>query len=1625
MSNCPCGFCHLHVHSEYSLLDGANRVKDMAKRAAEMDMSALALTDHGVMYGAIDFYEACHKEGIKPIVGVEAYVAPRTHKDKDPHLDKQKNTRHLTLWAKNLTGYKNLVKLTTRAHLEGFYYRPRVDHEMIAKYSEGVICGSACLGGEIPQLIMGQKMDEAVARAETYRDIFGKENFFLELMDHDLHGQDEVNQRMIDIHHKTQIPLICSNDAHYLRAQDEHMHKILVCIGTNTTVEKAALHYGPNFYLKSKEEMWERFKHVPEAMENTMRIADMVDLQLDLKTTHFPEFDVPEGHNLESFFRLLCEQRFDRRYPVGHARRDEAKKRMAYEQQIIVDKGYPGYFLVVQDLINWSKDRGILVGCRGSAAGCLVSYVLGITNLDPLPYGLLFERFLNPDRVSTPDIDIDFPDKRRDEVMQYVSQKYGKEKVAQIITFGTLAARAAVRDTARAMGLDLKIADNVAKLIPAIPGHPVSISQAIEQVRELGDLYGTDSTVRSLCDTAQQIEGMTRHASRHACGVVIGKEALDELVPLEEKDGDIITQYHAKAIEKIGLVKMDFLGLQNNTVINDTLELIEARHGTKIDLESIDLTDKKVYDMLGRGDGIAVFQMEGTGMRSLLRDMKPENLEHIIAQISLYRPGPMEEIPKYIAGRHGGRVTYPHPSLEPVLKDTYGMLLYQEQVMQASQVLAGFTGGQSETLMKAMSKKKADDMAKMKPLFVEGCLKNRISNQDANDIFARMEEFAKYAFNKCIFGQTNVRLPSGEKMTVARAFREQPEEILAMWPDGEIRPHKIARIVRTGTKPLFKITTAKGRVVKATAEHRFLTTAGYLPVEEMSVGTELITEPWTLRNLSERGRGVRSKNALRLNAHPRRKEWARATSRRMTAYQAARPLEEKRVHMKKMHALHPELTRAGVAAMHERVRDLMANNIEWRNRHREASLASVRACYDSGPGYGRCSIASNGMWCASTPERDMAEWLIEQNVAFEMHKVLPNGRICDFYFAGIYWEMDGMDRVPEYFAAKYGELPFVVVTPEDFKFRVEHHLQLAHAQNGDPIVAIEPCDAAMTYDIEMAPDGPLNFLANGIVSHNSHAAYYGLVAYWTAFLKVNYPSEFLACKMTSLLEKKDKLLIIIDDCRKHGIEVLPADVNESNHEFTVVTGGIRFGLQAIKGIGEAPVNAITAARREGGKFISLFDFCERVPSRACGKGAVETLIKCGAFDSVHANRQAMLDAVEGAIESGQKALADALSGQINMFGETTEAGRPKSMGTLPNVADAARDVRLGWEKELLGLYISDHPLLPMRAFLEREATPIDSISGDRKLGDGARVTIGGMVTVVQRRVDKNGRTWATFTLEDLTGSMEILAFAKTFDKCGDCVKDDAKLLVTGKLTADNRRSMRGGEESEGEGDNTVFKIMADAIEEINVAEASEDITPAVMSTVEIDRTQGVEFEAVPPEAMSGASAATYAFAAQMPPATMPEGGQNGGMTLHRSNGNGHANAHGIGNGHTPDFGPNGNGAAGALQHQNGNGSSGGYGNFEEGPPRIARGFYPPPTAGECVHLHFSEKAATAAMISKVWNICRAHHGETPIWLHIDNGLETMQLKVSDSFNVDASPEFCARMREVLGEQCIIEPCLAY
>ena len=1080
-------FVHLHVHSEFSLLDGASRVADIAKKAASMDMPAVALTDHGVMYGAIDFYEACKKQGIKPIIGVEAYVAPRSRFEKEARRGQdEKNFCHLTLWAKDQTGYKNLIKLTTAAHLEGFYYKPRVDHELLNKYHEGLICASACLGGEIPQMIQAKKYQEAKKRAEMYREIFGRENFYLELMDHRIRGQDMVNEALIKISRETGIPLICTNDSHYTNREDWKIQDILLCIGTKKTFKDAdRMSYGDEFYLKTPQEMAERFADLPEALRHTLEIAERCNVELELGKTHFPHFEVPENHTLDSYLELLCRQNLPKRYPNAAAR-EKAEERMRYELSVITQKGYSGYFLVVQDFINYAKDRSIPVGPgRGSAAGSIVSYLLRITDVDPIKYGLYFERFLNPARESNPDIDVDFPPEKRDEILHYVTQKYGEDKVAQIIAFGSLKSRAAVHDVGRVMGIDLATVDRVSKLIPVNPVKYIPIKQALEMVKELKELYEGNPQIKQMLDAAQTIELLTRHTSVHACGVVISRFPLNEVVPLQRMESKgksvVVTQFEGPTIEKVGLVKMDFLGLDNSTVISETLRLIKERRNEEVDIGDLPLDDKKTYELLSRGEGYGVFQLESSGMRQLLKDLKPDNFEHIIAILALYRPGPMDEIPKFVAVRHGReKAQYLHPKLEPILKDTNGVITYQEQVMRIAVDLAGFEPPQAEILMRAMAKKQVEKMQSLRELFLKGCVQNGVDRRIAEEIFSRMETFSGYGFNR------------------------------------------------------------------------------------------------------------------------------------------------------------------------------------------------------------------------------------------------------------------------------------------------------------------------------------------------SHSTGYAIVSYQTAYLKANYPQEFMAAKLSTILEKKDKLTAGVNECRKMGIDVLLPDVNESDEVFTIVGDNLRFGLLAIKNVGSAAVRAIIDARREGGKFASIFDFCERVPQRAVNKATAETLVKAGAFDSLHNSRRAMLEVLDGAMERGLKAQQDQATGQISMFGDvgvgmTNGVGAMKATGELPDEPDVP-ELKRSWEKELLGITISDPPLLSVRRTLEKKIThTLDQLPSQR---ENQIVTVGGMVTELRHITARKGDPMCFFKLEDFTGEVEVVTFPSVFEKCSALIQQDALLLVKGKLdpaTPRGRGSASNGDEEDAAIEEVEMKILADEI----------------------------------------------------------------------------------------------------------------------------------------------------------------------------------------------------------------------
>ncbi len=751
-------FTHLHVHTQYSLLDGAGKIDEMAARAKELGFSAMAITDHGVMYGVIDFYRACHAVGIKPIIGCEVYVSPGSRFDKDGQ-NSEERYYHLVLLAENDIGYSNLIKIVSKGFTEGFYYKPRVDHELLEQYHEGIICLSACLAGEIPSAVLKGFYEEAKERALYYQNVFGKDNFFLELQDHGIDEQKTVNQALLRIHKETGIPLVATNDIHYTLKEDYEAHDILLCIQTQKKVsdEDRMKYKAGQFYIKSAEEMYELFPYAPEALENTKKISDRCNVTIKFGEYKLPKFDVPDGYTAYEYLEKICHDGMKKRYPDNPEANEE---RLQYELSVIKNMGFVDYFLIVSDYIRYARENGIMVGPgRGSGAGSIVAYTTGITNIDPIRYNLLFERFLNPERVSMPDIDVDFSPEGRQKVIDYVNEKYGRDKVVQIITFGTLAARNVIRDVGRAMDLPYSKCDQLAKMVPtAIPDvKKVTIEKAVEYNPELRKAMQEDKDVEYLISICKRLEGLPRHTSVHACGVIIANAPAEEYIPLQRSaDDTITTQFEAPTLEELGLLKMDFLGLRNLTVIKDVERLVN-RKNHEFSIDNIDYDEPSVYELIASGKTDGIFQLESTGMKSFMKELKPENLEDVIAGISLYRPGPMDFIPKYIKGKNRkNEITYDCPELEPILEPTYGCIVYQEQVMQIVRELAGYSYGRSDLVRRAMSKKKADVMARERQNFVygneaenvPGCVSKGIAPEVADKIFDEMTDFAKYAFNK-------------------------------------------------------------------------------------------------------------------------------------------------------------------------------------------------------------------------------------------------------------------------------------------------------------------------------------------------------------------------------------------------------------------------------------------------------------------------------------------------------------------------------------------------------------------------------------------------------------------------------------------------------------------------------------------------------------------------------------------------------------------------------------------------------------------------------------------------------------------------------------------------------------
>lgn len=1035
-------FVHLHLHSEYSLLDGAARIKQAVARAKEMGMPALAITDHGSMYGVVDFYKACKKAEIKPILGCEVYVAPRTMADRTPRVDDHLN--HLVLLAENEEGYRNLLNLVSLGFTKGFYYKPRVDKEALAHYSKGLIALSGCIAGEVASKILAGDNEKARRAAGDYRDIFGPGNFFLELQDHGFAEQKTANRELLKIHKELDIPLVVTNDVHYVRREDAENQDVLLAIQTGKTVDDPGRmkFQSEELYLKSLEEMNLLFGELPQAIQNTVEIANRCNVGMDFGKYFLPHYAVPEGYNADTYLEELCHRGARKIY--GDLS-DEVKKRMEFELGVIKQMGYSAYFLIVWDFIHFAKRNGIPVGPgRGSAAGSLVAYSLGITNLDPLKYSLLFERFLNPDRISMPDIDVDICYERRGEVIDYVVQKYGADRVAQIITFGTMAARAAIRDVGRALNMPYGDVDKVAKLVPT--ELHVTIEKALNDAPELKELYDQKPEIKKLIDTASALEGMPRHASIHAAGVVITKDPLTHYLPLyKASDGPVTTQFSMGTVEELGLLKMDLLGLRTLTVISDAVRSIPASTGEELDIDLIPIDNPATYEMLGRGETSGVFQLESSGMRAILRDLKPEVFEDIVALVALYRPGPLGSgmVDDFIKNKHGiKKAKYLHPKLEPILKDTYGVILYQEQVMRISSDLAGFSLGEADMLRRAMGKKKPEILAGLRSQFVEGAINNGVDGGIAGQVFDLMEYFAGYGFNK------------------------------------------------------------------------------------------------------------------------------------------------------------------------------------------------------------------------------------------------------------------------------------------------------------------------------------------------SHSAAYALVSYQTAYLKANYPLQYMAALLTSIKDNADKVAQYIEECRRLGIEVLPPDVNESRESFTVAGNKIRFGMAAVKNVGMGAVESIIRVREKEGPFSGYADFCRRLDTKVVNKRVLESLIKCGAFDSLGHRRAQLMAAVDSGLGLAQQSQRERENGQLSLLDFFGGGAREAVSLNLPEVGEYPEEEMLAMEKETLGLYISGHPLSQYREALNGLATV--KVAEIAELPDDSEVLLGGLIAGIKKVNTRKGDAMAILTVEDLTGTIEVVVYPRPYLQYRPAIQVDEVVLVKGK-----------------------------------------------------------------------------------------------------------------------------------------------------------------------------------------------------------------------------------------------------
>jgi len=1433
-------FAHLHVHTEYSMLDGAARIHDVVAAAAADGQPAIAITDHGVLYGVVDFVKAAREVGIKPIIGTEAYFTDGSRFDRP--LGSANKRFHMNLLAVSETGYRNLLQLSSKAYLEGYYYKPRMDFELLSEHAEGIIATSGCLGGLVPQLLAPDSLSEegnkgqvrdfdaAVAAAGKFQDIFGKDNFFIEVQDHGLAAQKAIMPDLLAISAQTGAPLLATNDAHYTRRSEHEAHDVLLCIQTGSLrSDPARLRFeGSDHYLKTAAEMRQLFPidTFPGACDNTLLIAERAEVDLELGKILLPHFPVPPGETEVTYLRKLVDQGTRERY--GPSPGPEVWERVEHELKIIEEMGFPAYFLIVWDLIRHARESRIRVGPgRGSAAGSIVSYCLRITDLDPLAYGLIFERFLNPGRKEMPDIDMDFDERYRSDVIKYAAQKYGADRVAQIVTFSTIKGKQAIRDAARVLGHAYGVGDRIAKAMPpSILGKEPTLEQVLTppppdadssvkdwyaNAQGLRELYDADEAVRETVDAARGVEGLRRQDSIHAAAVVIGPEPLINIVPIQQKGegAEVVTQYEMYGVQSLGLLKMDFLGLRNLSIIERCLELVEETTGERVDIDGVALDDEKTFELLQSGNTIGVFQLEGTAMRSLIRSLKPDSFNDVIALVALYRPGPMgANMHNLYADRKNGRAEIEelHPALTDKLADTYQIMVYQEQVMTVAQEMAGYSMVEADDLRRAMGKKIKKEMVAQEQRFVQGCMSQGHTEEVGKEIFGLIEHFAGYGFNRCLTGDTTVVEAETGAIRTLREIHDGTVLPSLASLDGWIRVlGSPSNIWQNGVKPVFKLTTRSGRTIRATGNHPFRTVSGWRRLDELwaedfvavSAGLDWVpTTSMTPHELLLLGSGLRHTGAIEKRLPDVVYGLSRSQLAQLLAtmwsgdgccdvsssggqaiyYATSSPALARQVaHL---------LLRLGVR------NTLSTKSFRYRGGRRPGY--QIHVITDEGMSRFAAMIGPHLVGKRGVDLENLIANVSPTNNRRSTHDQVPAAEAFPLIRAEAARAMAESGCSLKELCRSGGFSPRLVhsLDPRKKGYRRDTIAAMAKAFEStelreladadvwwDQVVSIEPDGSEMTYDLEVP--GTHNFVANDFVVHNSHSAAYGLIAYQTAYLKAHHPGEYLAALLTATKKDKDRTAVYLNECRQMGIKVLVPDVNESGSDFTVLDRRIRFGLSAVRNVGEGVVEKIIEARADA-PFTSLQDFVDRVDVSALNKRAVESLIKAGAFDGSGDPRKGLMMVYEQILDATMERRRNEDMGQFSLFAGDTEAVR-ESRIEIPAMVWPQK-IRLGFEKEMLGLYVSDHPLLSIGPSLAAAIT-----NGIRELDemvDRTTVTVGGLVASITRRWTRAGEPMIFFQLEDLEGSVEVMAFPRTVHDFGPAIVEDAVVVVTGNL--DNR-----------------------------------------------------------------------------------------------------------------------------------------------------------------------------------------------------------------------------------------------